>query len=142
MDGSGCFSYWTKKISQTQSAGFQLLCLSLCSWQDSTLHFGWGTVLSNSAIQSSARYIHKNSEHFLINSSLKCCCLRTVHQVSCPMHNPCSMFPVSYQAWSHCGTNIYEKVRTKQSKVDIWFLKPTFSKFLRRKRLIFSKEKW
>lgn len=54
---------------------------------------GGGTVLSNSAIQSSARYIHKNSEHFLIISSLKCCCLRTVHQVSCPMHNLCSMFP-------------------------------------------------
>lgn len=27
-----------------------------------------GAVLSNSAIQSSARYIQKNSEHFLINS--------------------------------------------------------------------------
>lgn len=31
--------------------------------------FFWrGAVLTNSAIQSSARYIHKNSEHFLINS--------------------------------------------------------------------------
>lgn len=52
-----------------------------------------GGMLSNSVIQPSARYIHENSEHFLINSSLKCYCLHTVHQASCPVHNPCSMFP-------------------------------------------------
>lgn len=89
----GVFLTEPRRYSKPSLPGFNFYVCHFAVDKIQLYILGGGVVLSNSAIQSSARYIHKNSEHFLINSSLKCCCLRTVHQASCPMHNPCSMFP-------------------------------------------------